>query len=92
MLSGMGCGAHGLGIDGEVVLESSLAKIVPKSNGGWKDGLGQFDWVNLVGTGKSAAGGADGSKVGITWAARVLSAGGSLRVWLSWSTALFGWG
>ena len=27
----------------EVVLEPSLAKIVPKSDGGWKDGLGQFD-------------------------------------------------
>jgi len=43
MLSGMGCGAHGLGIDGEVVQGSSLAKIVPKSDGGWKDGSGQFD-------------------------------------------------
>ncbi len=43
MLGGMGCGARGLGIDGEVVLESSLAKIVPKSDGGWEDGVGQFD-------------------------------------------------
>jgi len=43
MLSEMGCGAHGLGIDGEVVLEPSSAKIVPKSDGGWKDGSGQFD-------------------------------------------------
>ncbi len=31
MLSEMGCGAHGLGIDGEVVLEPSLAKIVEPS-------------------------------------------------------------
>ena len=43
MLSEVGCGAHELGIDGGVVLEPSLAKIVPKSDGGWKDGLGQFD-------------------------------------------------
>ncbi len=43
MLSVKGCGAHGLGIDGELVLEPSLAKIVPKSDGGWEDGLGQFD-------------------------------------------------
>jgi hypothetical protein len=30
MSGGMGRGARELGIDGEVVLESSLAKIVPK--------------------------------------------------------------
>ena len=41
MLGGMGCGARGLGIDGEVVLESSLA-IVPRSDdsGGWEGGVG----------------------------------------------------
>ena len=33
MPGGMGRGARGLDIDGEVV---SLAKIVPKSDGGWK--------------------------------------------------------
>jgi hypothetical protein len=38
MLGGMGCGARGF--DGGVELESSLAKIAPKSDGGWKDGLG----------------------------------------------------
>ena len=43
MPGGMGRGARGLDIDGEVVLVSSLAKIVPKSDGGWKDESGQFD-------------------------------------------------
>ncbi len=43
MLGGMVRGARGLDIDEEVVLVSSLAKIVPKSDGGWKDGSGQFD-------------------------------------------------
>ena len=43
MPGGMGRGAHGLGIDGEVVLESSLAKIVPKWDEGWKDDWGWFD-------------------------------------------------
>ena len=43
MPGGMGCGAHGLDIDGEVVLESGLAKIVPKWNEGRKDDLGRFD-------------------------------------------------
>ena len=43
MPSGMGHGVHGWGIDEEVVSESSLAKIVPKLGGGWKDGWGQFD-------------------------------------------------
>jgi len=43
MPSGMGHGVHGWGIYEEAVLESSLAKIVPKSDEGWKDGWGQFD-------------------------------------------------
>ena len=43
MPGGMGRGARGLYIGGEVVLVSSLAKIVPKLDGGWKDGSGQFD-------------------------------------------------
>jgi hypothetical protein len=43
MPSWMGHGAHGLGIDKEVELESSQVKIVPKSDEGWKDHLGQFD-------------------------------------------------
>ena len=43
MPGGMGCGAHGLGIDGEVVSESSLAKTVPKWDEGWKDDWGQLD-------------------------------------------------
>jgi len=43
MPGGMVRGARGLDIDEEVVLVSSLAKIVPKSDGGWKDGSGQFD-------------------------------------------------
>jgi len=30
-------------MDWVLVLESSLAKIVPKLDGGWKDGLGQED-------------------------------------------------
>ena len=47
MPGGMGRGAHGLGIDGEVVLESSLAKIVPKWDEGWKDDLGRFDQGRL---------------------------------------------
>ena len=38
MPGGMGRGARGSDIGGEVVLVSSLAKIVPKSDGGWKDG------------------------------------------------------
>jgi hypothetical protein len=59
MPGGMGRGAHGLGIDGGVVSESSLAKIVPKWDEGWKD-----DWGRL-----SAAGCPDGSKVGVTWSA-----------------------
>ena len=43
MPGGMGRGARGLGIDGGVVLESSLAKIVPKWDEGWKDDWGRFD-------------------------------------------------
>ena len=43
MPGGMGRGARGSDIGGEVALVSSLAKIVPKSDGGWKDGSGQFD-------------------------------------------------
>ena len=43
MPGGMGRGAHGLGIDGEVVLESSLAKIVPKWDEAWKDDWCWFD-------------------------------------------------
>ena len=43
MPGGMVRGARGFDIDEEVVLVSSRAKVVPKSDGGWKDGLGQFD-------------------------------------------------
>ena len=43
MPGGMGRGARGLGIDGGVVLESSLTKIVPKWDEGWKDDWGRFD-------------------------------------------------
>jgi hypothetical protein len=47
MPGGMGRGAHGWGIDEEVVPESSLVKIVPKWDEGWKDDLGLFDLGRL---------------------------------------------